>query len=118
LEVLCAALRDDHDIAVALELTMHAPAVRNDPGATAVVRAAAERALGTARVLEIPPAPPSDDVSIFMERVPGCFFFVGAGRRDGKSGMHHSPTFDIDEDALRVGALVMAEAAVDLAAAV
>jgi amidohydrolase len=91
--------------------------VRNDAAATTIVRAAAERALGATRVLEIPPAAPSDDVSVFMERVPGCcFFFVGAGRRDGKSGMHHSPTFDIDEEALRVGALVMGEAAVDLAA--
>jgi amidohydrolase len=116
LDALCAALRAEHGIAVELELTMHAPAVRNDPAATGVVRAAAARALGAAHVLDIPPAPPSDDVSLLMERVPGCFFFVGAGRADGKSGMHHSPTFDIDEEALRVGALVMAESAVDLAA--
>jgi amidohydrolase len=51
-----------------------------------------------------------------MARVPGCFFFVGAARADGRSGMHHSPTFAIDEEALRVGTLVLAEAAVDLAA--
>jgi metal-dependent amidase/aminoacylase/carboxypeptidase family protein len=81
-----------------------------------VVRAAAERALGAARVLDMPPVPPSDDVSILMERVPGCFFFVGAAHADGRSGMHHSPTFAIDEEALRAGALVMADAAVDLAA--
>jgi amidohydrolase len=116
LDALCATLRDQVGVAVDLELTMHAPPVRNDPAATVVVRAAAERALGAPRVFEMPPAPPSDDVSFLMERVPGCFFFVGAGRADGRSGMHHSPTFGIDEEALRAAALVMADGAVDLAA--
>ena len=115
LDALCAVLRDQHGVEVDLELTMHAPPVQNDPAATGVVRAAAERALGVARVFEISPAPPSDDVSILMERVPGCFFFVGAAQADGRSGMHHSPTFAIDEEALRAGALVMADGAVDLA---
>ena len=116
LDALCAALRDELGVAVDLELTMHAPPVRNDAAATSVVRAAAERALGAARVLDVPPLPPTDDVSFLMERVPGCFFLVGAARADGQSGMHHSPTFAIDEEALRAGALVLADGAVDLAA--
>lgn len=117
LQALCARLGAEEGVELALELTGHAPAVRNDAAATAVVRGAAARLLGPAAVLDVPPLPPSDDVSEFLARVPGCYFFVGGARPDGTSGMHHSATFHIDEEALRVGALVMAQAATDLAAA-
>jgi metal-dependent amidase/aminoacylase/carboxypeptidase family protein len=73
--------------------------------------------LGSAPVLDIPPMAPSDDVSEFLERIGGCYFFVGGGRPDGTSGMHHSVTLHLDEEALHTGALVLAQAAIDLAAA-
>jgi metal-dependent amidase/aminoacylase/carboxypeptidase family protein len=55
-------------------------------------------------------------MSEILSRVPGCFFHVGGGRADGQSGDHHSPRFDIDEEAMRTAAIVLAEAAVALAA--
>jgi amidohydrolase len=43
-------------------------------------------------------------MSLFLEAVPGCFFFVGSGNAErGLSSPHHSPTFDFDERALEVG---------------
>ena len=98
-----------------LTFTMHAPAVVNDPAATRVVQAAAESALGAGRVMSGPPVAPSDDVSEFLQRVPGCYFLLGARRADGTSGMHHSPAFDIDEEAMRVGTRVLVEGATALA---
>lgn len=115
LRALCERFAGDLGVEVALTLGPRAPAVENDPAATAVVGAAAARVLGPAAVLAVPPLPPSDDVSEFLARVPGCYFFVGAARPDGSSGMHHSATFAIDEAALGTGALVLAEAAVALA---
>jgi amidohydrolase len=49
-----------------------------------------------------------EDMSYFLERVPGCYFFVGA--RNEARGLvhpHHSPRFDIDEAALAIGAEIM-----------
>jgi amidohydrolase len=112
---LCRRIADQTGVAIELVLTMHAPAVVNEPESSDLVRAAATHALGAERVIAGPPLSPSDDVSEFLRRVPGCFFFVGAARRDGSSGMHHSPTFAIEEDALRTGAVVMADGAVALA---
>ena len=100
---------------VELTLSDHAPAVVNEPRAADVVRAAGAAVLGSDHVLEIPPVTPSDDVSEFLNRVPGCFFFVGAARGDGTSGPHHSPTFAIDEGCLGVAAKVLAVAAVEIA---
>ncbi len=110
------------DVAIAagveheLELTLHAPAVTNDPALTARLSTAARRSLSPDQILTGPPLPPSDDVSEFLNRVPGCFFFVGGQRSDGTSGMHHSPTFAIDELSMRIAALVLAQGAVEIAA--
>ena len=62
-----------------------------------------------------PPLTPSDDVSEILQRVPGCFFILGGARADGSSGMHHSPAFDIDEEALRIGTRVLVDGAIALA---
>lgn len=53
----------------------------------------------------------AEDMSYFLDAVPGVFFFVGAA--NAKRGMdfpHHHPRFDIDEDALVTGATLLASA--------
>jgi metal-dependent amidase/aminoacylase/carboxypeptidase family protein len=65
--------------------------------------------------LTIPPISPSDDVSEFLRRVPGCYMLIGGALADGSSGVHHSPDFAIDDAACRVIAGVLAVSAVDLA---
>jgi amidohydrolase len=115
LHALCASVGEAMGVTVDLALPEHTPAVRNDPHATDLVEAEAQAVLGTDKVLRLPPAQSSDDVSEFLDHVPGCYFFVGGGAEDGSSGMHHSPTFSVEDEALRVGAGVMARSAVALA---
>lgn len=46
-----------------------------------------------------------EDMSYYLDQVPGCFAFVGsAPPSGGTASPHHSPTFDIDEDSLAIGA--------------
>lgn len=92
-----------------------ADAVVNDPGVTDVVRQAAIEVLSADGVLEMPPVTPSEDVSEFLNRIPGCFFFVGAGLADGSSGSHHEGAFAIDDRCVAIGASVLATAAAALA---
>jgi amidohydrolase len=115
LQALCDRVAERFEVEVDLAIGADAPPVTNDPAVTQLVEAAARRSLPVEQVITLPPLPASDDVSEFLNRVPGCYFFVGAARADGTSGMHHSPTFSIDEEALRVGATVLADAAVELA---
>ncbi|HEY1761197.1 MAG TPA: M20/M25/M40 family metallo-hydrolase, partial [Acidimicrobiales bacterium] len=98
-----------------LQLDVGTPAVVNDPDVTAIVRSSAARLMGEASVLDFPPVTPSDDVSEFLRRVPGCYLFVGGALADGSSGMHHSPDFAIDDKACRVQAGALAAGAVTLA---
>ena len=45
-----------------------------------------------------------EDFSEFAARVPGTFYFIGAGNPAKETHFpHHHPRFDIDEDVLRVG---------------
>jgi amidohydrolase len=54
----------------------------------------------------------SEDMSFFLEKVPGCYYTVGTkSEAKGKIFPHHSGSFDIDEDALpmavEVGARIL-----------
>ncbi|HEV3187550.1 MAG TPA: M20 family metallopeptidase [Acidimicrobiales bacterium] len=98
-----------------LEMNESTPAVKNDASVVSSVVASAGRVVGAEQVITFPPVTPSDDVSEFLERVPGCYLFVGGALADGSSGMHHSPDFAVDDRACRVAAGVLAASAVDLA---
>ena len=51
-------------------------------------------------------------MSLFLDEVPGCYFFVGAANAErGLSSPHHSPTFDFDERALDIGVQVLTSTA-------
>ncbi len=53
----------------------------------------------------------SEDVGLFMDDIPGTYFFLGAGiaNRTEYYG-HHHPRFDFDEDALPLGVALMSAA--------
>ncbi len=55
-----------------------------------------------------------EDYCYYLEHKPGAFFFLGAGNQaEGVSYPLHSPHYDIDEDALLVGANIMANIALE-----
>ena len=115
LERRCAALGAAYEAELQVSLNDHAPAVVNQGRAVDVVLGAARRVVGEHAAFIVPPVTPSDDVSEFLNRVPGCYFFVGAARLDGTSGPHHSPAFALDEGCLGIAARVLASAALELA---
>jgi len=98
-----------------LELTDLAPAVVNNADVYEQVMISATKVVGASGVMTIPPFTPSDDVSEFLNRVPGCYIFIGGANDDGSSGMHHSPDFQVQDGACRILAGVLAQSAVDLA---
>jgi amidohydrolase len=92
------------------------PATINEPGIAEHVRTVAMRMFPDK---EIDPAGfitmGSEDFAFVLQKVPGCFFFIGsANPAKGFDSAHHHPRFDIDEDALPLGAALMAAAVADL----
>lgn len=91
--------------------------VVNDAALTAIVSEAARQVVGEEQVQVIPrPSMGSEDFAAYINHVPGSMFRLGcASAQVGHSGLH-TPTFDVDEEALRIGAKVLARSAIQWAA--
>jgi amidohydrolase len=77
----------------------------NDRSIADLVAETAEEVLGPGSVVATRTMG-GEDMSVYLARVPGCFFFVGSGL-PGAYRPHHSPVFDFDERALAVGTLLL-----------
>jgi amidohydrolase len=85
------------------------PFLTNEPELTSRAEEAAKAYLGEENVEELDIWMAAEDFSYYSQEMPGCFYRLGI-RNEAKgitSGVH-TPTFDIDEDALEVGAGLMA----------
>jgi amidohydrolase len=57
----------------------------------------------------------AEDAAFLLEKVRGCFFFVGSANKERNLDYkHHHPKFDFDEEALVQGSALMAAAALDV----
>jgi amidohydrolase len=74
------------------------PVVNHEQPTRRAVRIASER-FGAEAVRACQPLMAGEDFSYYLEKVPGCFLFVGAGNNE-ITAPHHHPMFDIDESAL------------------
>ena len=98
-----------HGLSCRVEYRRINRATVNDRGTAALVAEALERVLGAGSVVESRTMG-GEDMSVYLDRVPGCFFFVGSAP-EGPHRPHHSPVFDFDERALAVGTLALEAAA-------
>ncbi|HBY93770.1 MAG: amidohydrolase [Ardenticatenaceae bacterium] len=95
-----------------IELEVTTPAVVNDSQMSTAVRALAQNLSGVTHVVGAERTMGSEDMAYMMEKVPGCYFFVGSANPErGLDFPHHHPRFDFDERALPLGAALMAQAA-------
>ena len=78
----------------------------NDRGIADVVIETAVNLLGEENVETETRTMGGEDMSVFLDHVPGCFFFVGSAPA-GPHRPHHSPRFAIDERALAIGVALM-----------
>jgi amidohydrolase len=57
----------------------------------------------------------SEDMAFMMDDIPGCYVFIGSANAEkGLDYKHHHPRFDIDEEALTIGAALITESAISI----
>jgi amidohydrolase len=95
-----------------LEILPVVPATVNDAQVAEAVREVASGILGASNVLPWEPELGGEDFAFLATEAPGAYF--GLGVKKGEMAPAHSPTFDIDEDALPFGAAILAESALRL----
>lgn len=85
------------------------PVVKNNPELTTRMRALAARFVGAENVVEMPIRMGAEDFAYYTHVMPGCFFRLGTGNdsKPGTTAGLHRAEFDVDEDALVIGAGMM-----------
>jgi amidohydrolase len=90
-----------------LTFTPDYPPLYNHPEMTELVKRSLEGAKDRdiKEVVEYPMMSPSDDFAYYLEKIPGCYFYIGCTPKGvEKPYFNHNPKFDIDEDALLIAA--------------
>lgn len=91
------------------------PPTINDADVTERLKPAFASVVGEENVLPFEPTLGAEDMSMVLNEVPGCYFFVGARNEAvGAIYPHHHPKFNIDEESIFIGAKAMVAAAREL----
>ncbi len=102
---VCLGNGTDYD----LEIRVGYPALHNDPDTTTFAQDSAREILGPQAVFDAPPMMGAEDFAYYLEKVPGTFWWIGAGTAEqGCMGSLHNPKFSIHESILPIGSAVMA----------
>jgi amidohydrolase len=101
---------------VDIEWIEGSPAVVNDASYTERLRKVAVQTLGESKVIRSPQVMGGDDMALWLQKAPGCYFFVGSGNPEkGSDFPHHHPKFDLDEAAFPVAIEMLTRGALEYA---
>ncbi len=90
------------------------PFLKNDSALTERAKNYAVEYLGKENVVDLDIWMAAEDFSYFSQELPACFYRLGTRNEErGITSSVHTPTFDIDENALEIGAGLMAWIAVN-----
>ncbi len=104
-EDIIAGICQSHGAKYELDYWQLYPPVINDSKIAELVRSVATEVIETP-VGVVPECQTmgGEDMSFFLQQVPGCYFFVGSANPDKDLAYpHHHPRFDFDETALGTG---------------
>ena len=88
-----------------VEIRKGYPSLYNHEGPANFVRNAAVEYVGEENVVDLDQWFASEDFAYYLQHVPGAFYRIGTGNEAaGINHPLHTPRFNIDEEALRVGA--------------
>lgn len=84
------------------------PYLKNHPELTHRMRNKAAEYVGSENIIDLDLWMAGEDFSYFSQQIDACFYRLGTGNQEkGITSSVHTPTFDIDEAALEIGAGLM-----------
>lgn len=99
-----SALRADYEF----QYHLLYPITVNEEKMAQMVENVAIPLIGSENVLRPEPTMAGEDMAFFLERVPGCFFFLGSANKEkGLDQPHHNSRFNFDEEAMPIGAEIL-----------
>ena len=89
---------------IELNIVKGYPVLKNDDVLTRRVFDRAVSYLGKENVITTTPRMGAEDFAFYSQEIPACFYRLGTGNPDkGITSNIHTPTFNIDEDAIKTG---------------
>ena len=80
------------------------PSLKNDVKLTEKCATFAKEILGESNVKELPQLMTAEDFAWYSQKVPACFYRLGTSNpENGIVAKQHTSTFDIDENAMKIG---------------
>lgn len=106
---ICARVAQGMGGTADLRIVKGSPVVKNDPELTARMRSVAVQLVGADNVVDMDIRMGAEDFAYYTHVMPGCFFRLGTGNpsKAGTQSGLHTADFDVDEDALAIGASMM-----------
>lgn len=96
-----------------VEISHGYPYLENNPALTRRIKAAAAQYVGEENVVDIDITLGAEDFSYYSQQIPASFYRLGTrNEAKGITSYVHTPTFDIDEEALKIAPGLMAWMAV------
>ncbi len=90
------------------------PVLVNSEAETSLARETAATLFGKGAAIIVPPQMGAEDFSYFLQKVPGSFWWIGAGNsRIGATASIHSSKFKVDESAFMYGTALLASVALE-----
>ena len=113
IRILADGIGRTTDTTISVKEGLSSPSVINDSEVLQLLIAGARDVLGEDGPQQIGrPSMGSEDFAYYLEKIPGAMIRVGCrGKQRGHLPLHN-PGFDVDEEAIRVGAKILARAAV------
>ena len=111
IQAMAQHLAQAHGATVEVSLIDYIPPTLNTAAETAQVFATARRLLGADQVQIKPqPARASEDFAFYLEKIPGCYFFIGNGIDTASC---HNSGYDFNDAILPVAAELLCQIAID-----
>ena len=110
IEEIIAGICQSHGAKFDLDYWQLYPPVINHPRMTQLVKSVAMEVVETPKgVVPECQTMGGEDMSFFLQEVPGCYFFLGSANPDkGLNYPHHHPRFNFDESVLGMGVEIFA----------
>lgn len=104
IQKICKEIAEGHDASCEIEIKRGYPFLQNDEELTRASKALAIDYLGADMVEDLPLRMTADDFASFSQHMTTCYYRLGIRNKSkGIISGVHTPTFDIDEQALETG---------------
>lgn len=110
MERIVQQIADGYRCKAQLKYIQQTPVLVNHNECTAHVEATIDEMIGAERRVVAEPTLAGEDFSIYLQHVPGCFFWLGSGPQENARnayGLHH-PKYELNEACIPLGASLLA----------